>query len=183
MCKFQLISKCSDVSLDAVDSVLVCLNNMQHWGTCWLSLAPPVFYHVSLWLAHHLPSILYLSVITSGEFFPPCFEVVTSPFGQRKASLWYEGGTRIYGINCGGDGSHCSVRGEVAHWKVHSPNLLKRKCISEVVRESIIFHLSKLWKHHVLHTVWCNISGEATGEIWDWSLLGMKGLTVVKLIA
>ena len=32
--------------------------------------------------------------------------------------------------------------------KVHSPNLLKRKCISEVVRigSAIIFHLSKLWK-------------------------------------
>ena len=27
----------------------------------------------------------------------------------------------------------------------------------------------------VLHTVWCNISGEATGEIWYWSLLGVKG--------
>ena len=32
--------------------------------------------------------------------------------------------------------------------KVHSPNLLKRKCVSEVVRISskIIIHLSKLWK-------------------------------------
>ena len=32
--------------------------------------------------------------------------------------------------------------------KVHSPNLLKRKCISEVVRigSAIIFHLSELWK-------------------------------------
>ena len=24
--------------------------------------------------------------------------------------------------------------------------------------------------------MWCNISGEAAGEIWDWSLLGVKGL-------
>ena len=31
-------------------------------------------------------------------------------------------------------------------------------------------------KSQVLHTVWCNISGEAAGEIWYWSLLGMKGL-------
>ena len=31
-------------------------------------------------------------------------------------------------------------------------------------------------KRHVLHTVWCNISGEAAGEIWKWSLLGVKGL-------
>ena len=30
-------------------------------------------------------------------------------------------------------------------------------------------------KSHVLHTVWCNISGEAAGEIWNWSLLGVKG--------
>ena len=32
-------------------------------------------------------------------------------------------------------------------------------------------------KSQVLHyAVWCNISGEAAGEIWDWSLLGVKGL-------
>ena len=32
-------------------------------------------------------------------------------------------------------------------------------------------------KSQVLHTVWCNISGEAAGEIWyDWSLSGVKGL-------
>ena len=31
-------------------------------------------------------------------------------------------------------------------------------------------------KSQVLHTVWCNISGEAAGEIWNWSLLGVKGL-------
>ena len=36
-------------------------------------------------------------------------------------------------------------------------------------------------KSQVLHAVWCNISGEATGEIWNWSLLGDKGLTVVHL--
>ena len=30
---------------------------------------------------------------------------------------------------------------------------------------------------HVLHTVWCRISGEAAGEVWKWSLLGVKGLT------
>ena len=31
-------------------------------------------------------------------------------------------------------------------------------------------------KSQVLHTAWCYISGEAGGEIWYWSLLGMKGL-------
>ena len=35
-------------------------------------------------------------------------------------------------------------------------------------------------KNHVLHTVWCYISGEAAGEIWNWSLLGVKGLNLVK---
>ena len=30
----------------------------------------------------------------------------------------------------------------------------------------------------VLHTAWCYISGEAAGEIWNWSLLGVKGLKV-----
>ena len=33
-------------------------------------------------------------------------------------------------------------------------------------------------KSQVLLTVWCNISGEAGGEIWHWSLLGVKGLNV-----
>ena len=33
-------------------------------------------------------------------------------------------------------------------------------------------------KSQVLHTVWCNISGEAAGEIWHWSLSGVKGLSV-----
>ena len=31
-------------------------------------------------------------------------------------------------------------------------------------------------KSQVLHTVWCNMSREAAGEIWNWSLLGVKGL-------
>ena len=35
-------------------------------------------------------------------------------------------------------------------------------------------------KSQVLHTVWCNISGEAAGTIWHWSLLGVKGLNVAK---
>ena len=32
-------------------------------------------------------------------------------------------------------------------------------------------------KSQVLLTVWCNVSGEAAGEIWHWSLSGVKGLT------
>ena len=49
--------------------------------------------------------------------------------------------------------------------------------MSEVggIGSKITFHLSKLWK--VFHAVWCNISGEFPGEIWNWSLLGVKGLT------
>ena len=31
-------------------------------------------------------------------------------------------------------------------------------------------------KIKVLHTVWCNNTGEAEGEIWHWSLMGVKGL-------
>ena len=31
-------------------------------------------------------------------------------------------------------------------------------------------------KSQVLLTVWCHISGEAAGEIWRWSLSGVKGL-------
>ena len=32
-------------------------------------------------------------------------------------------------------------------------------------------------KTQVLHTVWCNITSEAAGGIWTWSLLGVKGLS------
>ena len=35
-------------------------------------------------------------------------------------------------------------------------------------------------KGQVLHTVWRYIFGEATGEIWNWSLLGVKGLKLNK---
>ena len=31
-------------------------------------------------------------------------------------------------------------------------------------------------KCQVLHTAWCYIPGKAAGEIWNWSLLGVKGL-------
>ena len=30
-------------------------------------------------------------------------------------------------------------------------------------------------RSQVLQTVWCYISGEAAGEIWSWSLCGVKG--------
>ena len=38
-------------------------------------------------------------------------------------------------------------------------------------------------ENQVLHTVWCNISGEATGEIWNGSLLGLNGLKRISLKA
>ena len=52
------------------------------------------------------------------------------------------------------------------------------KCITEVVRNrsTLIFHLSKPMKSQILHTIWCNIFGEAAGGIWSWSVLGMKEL-------
>ena len=30
---------------------------------------------------------------------------------------------------------------------------------------------------NVLHTVWCYIFGEPAGEMWSWSLMGVKGLS------
>ena len=39
-----------------------------------------------------------------------------------------------------------------------------------------IFHL----RNQVLHTVSSYISGEAAGEIWNWALLGVKGLKPVR---
>ena len=35
-------------------------------------------------------------------------------------------------------------------------------------------------KSQVLHTVWCNISCEDVGEMWNWSLLGVQLLKNVK---
>ena len=51
-----------------------------------------------------------------------------------------------------------------------TPNLLKKECFSEVagIGSVIISNLSKLWK--VLHDMWCDISGKAAEEIWNWSL-------------
>ena len=54
----------------------------------------------------------------------------------------------------------------------------KEQYISEVVRigSIIILHLSKAMKSWILHTMWCIFTGEAAGEIWNWSLLGvLKG--------
>ena len=64
--------------------------------------------------------------------------------------------------------------------KVHSPNLSKSKCISKVARMGsiIIFPLSKLWKA-MFSILWCYVSAEGAGKIWHWSLLGVKGLTVM----
>ena len=28
----------------------------------------------------------------------------------------------------------------------------------------------------ILHNVWCDISAKTAGELWSWSLLGVKGL-------
>ena len=52
--------------------------------------------------------------------------------------------------------------------------------MSGVVRigSIIICHQSKRWKAKFFIHMWCNISGEAAGEIWSWSLLGVKGLTL-----
>ena len=60
-----------------------------------------------------------------------------------------------------------------------TPKLKKIKCTSDVagIGSIIIFHLSNLWKAKFYsNTVWCYISGELAGEMWNWSLLGMKGL-------
>ena len=38
-------------------------------------------------------------------------------------------------------------------------------------------------KSKVLHTVWCNISGEAAGEIWQWSLSGSEIVNNKVLVA
>ena len=53
----------------------------------------------------------------------------------------------------------------------------KEKHIGEVER---IVWSSLIWVSYVnqvLHTVWCNISDEAAGEIWNWSLLEAKPVT------
>ena len=60
---------------------------------------------------------------------------------------------------------------------------LKEK-LSEVVKigNVIIFHLSKLWKAKFFKV--CDVSflhGEAAGESWNWSLLGVKGLMVNRM--
>ena len=38
-------------------------------------------------------------------------------------------------------------------------------------------------KRRIFHTVWCNISSEAAGEILNWSLMGVKGLKITQYSA
>ena len=58
---------------------------------------------------------------------------------------------------------------------------LEEKCRSEVVRigSIIIFDLSQIWKakFFILCGVICLVR-EAAGKFWNWSLLGVKGLTL-----
>ena len=65
-------------------------------------------------------------------------------------------------------------------FKVHSfTQLFKRNVSVGVVRNGrIMFHLNKLWKAKFSPTVWCNISTEVAGEIWNGSLLGVEGLRI-----
>ena len=37
-------------------------------------------------------------------------------------------------------------------------------------------------KNHVFHAVWCYISDEAAGEIWNWSLSGVRGFNCSLLV-
>ena len=57
--------------------------------------------------------------------------------------------------------------------------LFKEKCTNEEMRIGKYNHLSSEWpmKSQVFHTVWCDIFGEAAGEIWKRPLLGVKGST------
>ena len=44
---------------------------------------------------------------------------------------------------------------------------------------TIVVHRSKAMKSQFLYTVWCDITGEAAGEVWTSSLMGVKGLNVM----
>ena len=48
---------------------------------------------------------------------------------------------------------------------------LQEECVSEMLRigSIIILHLSKAMKSQILRTMWWHITGEAAGEIWNWS--------------
>ena len=50
---------------------------------------------------------------------------------------------------------------------------LREKCVSKlvIIGSKVMFHPNNAMKSHVLHTVWCNFSGEAAWEIdrsWEW---------------
>ena len=62
--------------------------------------------------------------------------------------------------------------------KLHYPNFWTWQMYNEVVRTIVVYfilYLIKLWKSQVffVYSVWCNISGVAAGEMWNWSLLGV----------
>ena len=43
------------------------------------------------------------------------------------------------------------------------------------------FSSDEATKSKVIHAVWCNITCEAAGQIWTWSLLGVRGLKQLTL--
>ena len=57
---------------------------------------------------------------------------------------------------------------------------IKKNSVVVILQTLLLaFHRAQdvlLFKSQIHHIVWCYISGEAAGEIWNWSLLGVKGL-------
>ena len=64
-------------------------------------------------------------------------------------------------------------------WKSTSSQPYTENCEEVIIGSIIIFHLLKLWKatFFMLHGVTFLV--RPTGEIWNWSLLGVKGLITI----
>ena len=57
------------------------------------------------------------------------------------------------------------------------------KSMSDAMRIWLYNHFSsdEATKSKVIHAVWCNITSEAAGQIWTWSVLGVRGLKQLTL--
>ena len=124
------------------------MHEKSFWG---LTCAPRVK-HIWFLLTYGCPKSIS-AVLETLEIYPP--SISDYHFSQsRLVSLIAAPENRIFSVFLvvvfGASSTFLKFRTPFHSWaqNVHSPNLLKRKCTSEVARICIIiiFHLSKLWK-------------------------------------
>ena len=142
---------------------------MEWHAICWNTTATPL---ASSWVAQTgrlklsvFRKACHLSSLLQGDFW------ITCRWGKVRVSK---------DSFCRAWGTHPSYLSSSAP-QVHSPNLPKKKCISEIAWIGVV-QSSFIWvsceKPRSPYCVMLYFLGEAAGEILNWSLLGVKVLLI-----